>query len=60
VADNIELLYHAFHVMTGLGIVHFVDGRRISWVAGRSCSRTMLWMLMLAFPFHASQTRRDG
>jgi cytochrome d ubiquinol oxidase subunit I len=52
--DNIELLYYAFHVMAGLGTLFIIllTVAGIAEVRGRlHSSRTLLWTLMLAFPF---------
>jgi len=51
---NIELLYYAFHVMSGLGTIFIVlmAVANLQRVRGRlESSRSLLWMLMLAFPF---------
>jgi cytochrome d ubiquinol oxidase subunit I len=52
--DNIELLYYAFHVMAGLGtlfILFLAIATVAEWRGRLEHSRTLLWMLMLAFPF---------
>lgn len=52
--DNIELLYYSFHIMAGLGTMFIL---LLLWAAvqrwrGRlETDRTLLWALMLAFPF---------
>ena len=52
--DNIELLYYSFHLMIMLGTLFIV---LMAWAAvqqwrGRlETSTTLLWLLMLAFPF---------
>ncbi len=52
--DNIELLYYAFHIMAGLGTI-FIGIMGLAAVylfLGRlETNRTLLWVLMLAFPF---------
>jgi cytochrome bd ubiquinol oxidase subunit I len=52
--DNIELLYYAFHIMAGLGTI-FIGVMGLSAIylfLGRlETNRTLLWVLMLAFPF---------
>jgi cytochrome d ubiquinol oxidase subunit I len=51
---NIELLYYAFHVMSGLGTM-FIALMALAMVMrlrGRlESSRPLLWVLMLSFPF---------
>jgi cytochrome d ubiquinol oxidase subunit I len=52
--DNIELLYYAFHVMAGLGTLFILllgIAAIAVWRGGLEQRRTLLWMLMLAFPF---------
>jgi cytochrome bd ubiquinol oxidase subunit I len=52
--DNIELLYYAFHVMAGLGtlfILFLAIAAVAEWRGRLERSRTLLWILMLAFPF---------
>jgi cytochrome bd ubiquinol oxidase subunit I len=52
--DNIELLYYAFHVMAGLGtlfILLLAIAAVAEWRGRLEHSRTLLWILMLAFPF---------
>jgi len=52
--DNIELLYYSFHVMAGLGtlfILFLAIAAVAEWRGRLEHSRTLLWMLMLAFPF---------
>jgi cytochrome d ubiquinol oxidase subunit I len=51
---NIELMYYAFHVMAGLGTIFIalMGLANIQRFRGRlATSRTLLWILMLAFPF---------
>jgi cytochrome d ubiquinol oxidase subunit I len=51
---NIELLYYAFHVMAGLGTIFIalMGLANIQRFRGRlATNRTLLWVLMLAFPF---------
>jgi len=52
--DNIELLYYAYHIMVGLGTL-FILVMGVSavllWRGRLETSRSMLWVLMLAFPF---------
>jgi cytochrome d ubiquinol oxidase subunit I len=52
--DNIELLYYSFHIMVGLGTL-FIAAMGLAalllWRKRLAASRTMLWVLMLAFPF---------
>jgi cytochrome d ubiquinol oxidase subunit I len=52
--DNIELLYYAFHVMAGLGTLFILlmgVALFLEWRDTLFRSRTVLWMVMLAFPF---------
>jgi cytochrome d ubiquinol oxidase subunit I len=52
--DNIELLYYAFHVMAGLGtlmILTMTIAAVLLWRGRLDRQRSMLWVLMLAFPF---------
>jgi cytochrome d ubiquinol oxidase subunit I len=52
--QNIEFLYYAFHIMAGLGtLLIAVMGLAVLllWRRRLETSRTMLWVLMLAFPF---------
>jgi cytochrome d ubiquinol oxidase subunit I len=52
--DNIELLYYAFHVMAGLGTLFILLmglALMLQWRDTLLRRRSMLWMLMLAFPF---------
>ena len=52
--DNIELLYYAFHVMVGLGtlFIAIMGLAALLLVRGQLVrNRSMLWLLMLAFPF---------
>ena len=51
---NIELLYYSFHVMAGLGtlFIALMGLATIQRIRGRlESSETLLWVLMLAFPF---------
>ncbi len=52
--DNIELLYYAFHIMAGLGTI-FIALMALAnlqrWRGKLETSRSLLWILMLAFPF---------
>jgi cytochrome bd ubiquinol oxidase subunit I len=52
--DNVELLYYAYHIMVGLG-TFFIAIMGIAflllWRGKLYTSRSMLWVLMLAFPF---------
>jgi cytochrome d ubiquinol oxidase subunit I len=52
--DNIALLYYAFHIMAGVGtilIVIMLAANALAWTGRLERSPTMLWILMLAFPF---------
>ena len=52
--DNIELLYYSFHVMAGLGtlfILTMAIAAILEWRGRLRDHRTLLWVLMLAFPF---------
>jgi cytochrome d ubiquinol oxidase subunit I len=52
--DNIELLYYAYHVMVGLGTSFILVMGAAAWMLWQKtlfCSRGMLWVLMLAWPF---------
>ena len=52
--DNIELLYYSFHVMAGLGTLFILlmgVAALFEWRRRLDRTRTVLWMLMLAFPF---------
>jgi cytochrome d ubiquinol oxidase subunit I len=52
--DNIELLYYAFHVMSGLGTLFILTmglAAMFELRGGLARRRGMLWVLMLAFPF---------
>lgn len=52
--DNIELLYYAFHVMTGLGTLFIAlmgVAAVVEWRWRLVERRALLWILMLAFPF---------
>src|SRR5215510_333198 len=51
---NIELLYYAFHVMAGLGTIFIglMALANLQRLRGRlEQTRSLLWVLMLAFPF---------
>jgi cytochrome d ubiquinol oxidase subunit I len=52
--DNIPLLYYSYHIMVGLGTI-FIAIMFISafllWRKKMFTSRSMLWVLMLSFPF---------
>ena len=51
--DNIELLYYAFHIMVGLGVILTVIALvavLLLWRDRLDRTRPMLWILMLAFP----------
>lgn len=51
---NIELLYYAFHVMSGLGTLFIAVmgvAALLAWRGRLERTRPMLWVLMLAFPF---------
>jgi cytochrome d ubiquinol oxidase subunit I len=52
--DNIELLYYSFHVMAGLGtlfVLLLAIAAIAEWRGRLTRSRSLLWALMLAFPF---------
>jgi cytochrome bd ubiquinol oxidase subunit I len=52
--DNIELLYYAFHVMAGLGTLMIVAMAAAAYCSVRGSllrRRSLLWLLLLAFPF---------
>jgi len=52
--DNIDLLYYAFHIMAGLGTIFILIMllAAVYLFLGRlETNRTLLWVLMLAFPF---------
>jgi cytochrome d ubiquinol oxidase subunit I len=52
--DNVELLYYAFHIMVGLGtilIAIMLAANLFAWRKRLETSWTMLWILMLSFPF---------
>ena len=52
--DNIELLYYAFHVMSGLGtlfILLMAVAAFLEWRGALARSRPLLWSLLLAAPF---------
>lgn len=51
---NVDLLYYSFHVMAGLGtlfIMLMTVANIQRWRGRLEKSRTLLWTLMLAFPF---------
>ncbi|HEU4439997.1 MAG TPA: cytochrome ubiquinol oxidase subunit I, partial [Methylomirabilota bacterium] len=51
--DNIELLYYAFHIMSGIGTILTAIALLavlLAWRGRLERSRPMLWVLMLAFP----------
>ena len=51
---NIELLYYSFHVMAGLGTLFIGLMALSAWLGWRGTlphTRSLLWVLMLAFPF---------
>jgi cytochrome d ubiquinol oxidase subunit I len=51
--DNIELLYYSFHIMAGLGtimIALMALAAILNWAGRLARSRSLLWILMLAFP----------
>src|SRR5215472_14150223 len=52
--DNVELLYYAYHIMVGLGTLFILVMGISALLLLRNrleTSRSMLWVLMLAFPF---------
>jgi cytochrome d ubiquinol oxidase subunit I len=52
--DNLELLYYSYHIMVGLGtLLTLVMGvsTLLLWRGTLSQTRSMLWVLLLAFPF---------
>ena len=52
--SNIELLYYSFHVMAGLGTLFIGLMGLSTWLGWRGRlerTRSVLWVLMLAFPF---------
>lgn len=52
--NNIELLYYSFHLMAGLGTIMIAImalATLLLWRDRLMHSRTMLWVLMLTFPF---------
>jgi cytochrome bd ubiquinol oxidase subunit I len=52
--DNVELLYYAYHIMVGLGTIFIALmglAAFLLWRRKLETSRSMLWILMLAFPF---------
>jgi cytochrome d ubiquinol oxidase subunit I len=52
--DNVELLYYAYHLMVGLGtllILVMLASAALLWRQRLYKARSMLWVLMLAFPF---------
>ena len=51
---NIELLYYSFHIMAGLGTLFILLMAISCWLGYRGVleqTRSVLWILMLAFPF---------
>jgi len=51
---NIEILYYAFHIMSGLGtvfVVLMVAGAVQLWRGRLEQSRVLLWLLLSSFPF---------
>jgi len=51
---NVELLYYSFHIMVGLGtlLIALAAIAGLQLARGKlEASRTLLWVLMLAFPF---------
>ena len=52
--DNIELLYYSFHIMAGLGTILclvMIVAALLAFTGRLERSRTMLWVLLVAFPF---------
>lgn len=52
--DNVELLYFAYHLMVGLGtlqIALMAASALLLWRRRLDRTRSVLWILMLAFPF---------
>jgi cytochrome d ubiquinol oxidase subunit I len=52
--QNVEFLYYAYHIMVGLGTLLILVGALavfLLWRGKLEASRSMLWVLMLAFPF---------
>jgi cytochrome d ubiquinol oxidase subunit I len=52
--DNVELLYYSYHIMVGLGTLFILVmgiGALLWWLGKLEQSRSLLWVLMLAFPF---------
>jgi len=52
--DNVELLYYAYHIMVGLGTLFILVMGISALLLLRNrleTSRSMVWVLMLAFPF---------
>ncbi len=52
--DNIELLYYSFHLMVTLGTLFILLMGVCTWAQWRrrlDSNRTLLWLLLLAFPF---------
>jgi len=51
---NIELLYYSFHIMAGLGTIFIAImglAALLLWKGRLERTRSLLWVLMLAFPF---------
>src|SRR5262249_48934020 len=52
--DNVVLLYYAYHIMVGLGTIFLAvmgGAALLLWRGRLSSFRSMLWVLMLAWPF---------
>jgi cytochrome bd ubiquinol oxidase subunit I len=52
--DNVELLYYSFHLMITLGTIFIIlmaFATLQNWRGRLESSTTLLWVLMLAFPF---------
>jgi cytochrome d ubiquinol oxidase subunit I len=52
--DNVELLYFAYHIMVGLGTLFMLEmgvAALLLWRRRLHKNVTMLWVLMLSFPF---------
>ena len=52
-ADNVPLLYYAYHIMVGLGTLLLARDGAVCSPARRTAvtARPLLWMLMLSLPF---------
>jgi cytochrome d ubiquinol oxidase subunit I len=61
--DNIELLYYSFHLMITLGTIFIIlmgYATFQNWRGQLASSNSLLWLLMLAFPFpYIANTRLD-